>query len=242
MLLALIVGPAGLMVAAIVLSGDAAFRRLIRSPKAAIAALALVAIVGAWWLFLPPYSRESIWLTLYLLVFPSALTGIAGFLIESGLHSHPVSSPWKAALGLLLLGPVLIITYDTAKVGYLGPVFALLLTTVAVTGMAIVIALWLAWTLRGWRKSASLVFAVALPVGLYASLMTGNAHSPESLTEQNGGNIVEALNKYNNSTGSYPERLTDLVPGQLREIPEALTTQGMGWLYEGAGEKFMLGN
>jgi hypothetical protein len=171
---------------------------------------------------------------------PIPLAGIAGFLMHSGLRDWWRISWWHMGGGLALFAMGCLLLRDLASGGRLGPVIAFLVALSA-TGVAIVTALWMVWSLPRWRKLAALLPAIVLPAALFVSIWIGEGQSPEEITQRNGDTIAQALERYHAETGIYPAELTELVPTCLVEIPEALTTQGTGWLYTSDSNQYTLG-
>ena len=60
-------------------------------------------------------------------------------------------------------------------------------------------------------------------------------------TNENAQAIIEALEHYHADNDTYPASLEGLVPAHLQELPEAVTTRGMGWLYTAAEDEYALG-
>jgi hypothetical protein len=127
-----------------------------------------------------------------------------------------------------------------ASLGHLGPVLALL-TMLSATGVAIVTGAWMVYSLPGWRKLSAVLIGFVLPMVFSASIWVGENQSPEKVTRRNGDKIAYALEQYYAETGEYPTELNDLVPANLTELPQALTTQGTGWLYTSSTNQYTLG-
>lgn len=201
--------------------------------------LGLLLLFCILWL-LSHVTSIAIWLPLQLFIFPYVMTGISGLLLASGLQaSLPISRP-RVIVSVLLLGAVCYLVMDLASYGLLSVVFAFL-TVFTTSLVAFVVAIWLAYSLKGSRKTVALFVGIVFPIGLFFSSQLGNSYSPESQTEQHGEQIVHALDQHYEHTDKYPSNLSELVPGYLSALPEALTTQGTGWLYTSAEDSFILG-
>jgi hypothetical protein len=175
-----------------------------------------------------------------LLCGPTLLVGIAGFFLQYALRD-PCLVRWRyiaVSLALLAVGCFLLGTI--ASFGRLWPFWAFLIALSCVS-VALVTAIWIAWSLRRWRKLIALLVVFVLPAVFWASVLTGDTQSPEGITEKNGDMIVQALEQYHDANGMYPTHLAELVPVHLSELPEALTTQGTGWLYTSDARKYTLG-
>lgn len=73
------------------------------------------------------------------------------------------------------------------------------------------------------------------------SLAQGVSDSSEERTKRNGDALVAALQSYYAAERRYPAALDELVPPYLPALPEALTTQGTGWLYMSDTQQYTLG-
>jgi hypothetical protein len=175
---------------------------------------------------------------------PAVLVGLVGFaslLIWAGFRNISLPRAWAYVIGgALVLALVCTWLGDMAGAGNLGGPIAFVFGLPAV-GVAWIVALWMLWKARSWRKTGALLLAVIFPTALFLSIQLGDMRSPESLTQRNGTAIVEGLRRYRADRGAYPAVLDDLVPGYLLALPEAITTQQTGWLYGTTGGEFTLG-
>jgi hypothetical protein len=199
----------------------------------------LFLLIGAIVLIAPTHKRFDV--IFGIVVFgPIPLAGISGFLLQYGLRDPCRVRRWCIAVSLtLLIGGCLLLWYF-ASLGQLGPLFAYL-TALSAAGVALVTAIWMAWSLPRWRKLTALLVGLLLPGAFLASVRMGDAQSPERITERNGDVIIQALEKHHIENGVYPTNLAELVPAHLNELPEALTTQGTGWLYTSDTREYTLG-
>jgi len=86
------------------------------------------------------------------------------------------------------------------------------------------------------------VALIPIVVRLIAVIATfeGNRHAT-AITEANREIIVAALSLYRADINEYPERLDDLVPAYLTEIPPQLLTPNTGWQYKSTRAKYVFG-
>lgn len=213
---------------------------VIRAPSrklmivAALGAAILILIFFA----LPDYDR---WYFQIVLIFsPPLLIGVQGILLYSALHTSSKVDWGQLLVSAVMLALTSYALYDLTRMGLLAPLFAMGIA-LATTGVTLVVGIWLIWVLAGWRKSISVVSLIVVPLVLVASLAAGNARAPESITKINGSTIAQALERFHEDKLVYPQSLEELIPVYLQEIPEALTTQGTGWLYVASGGEYTLG-
>jgi len=171
---------------------------------------------------------------------PVACTALATFLLHRGLASSRPLARWFLLASLLLLivigSSILFAAVRAEDDGLFAFIFA-----VPVTATAVGAAIWLALSLPSWRKLAAVALGVLFPMLILLSIQLLATPAPETITRQHGDVLIQALKRYAQTTGSYPDHLTDLVPTYLPAIPEATTTQGTGWLYRGTAQQFILG-
>jgi hypothetical protein len=171
---------------------------------------------------------------------PALCTALAAFLLHRGLASPRLLGRWFLFASLLLLiligSSILFAAVRAEDGGLFAFIFALPITATAVGA-----AIWLALTLPSWHKLAAVGIGLLFPMLLMLSIQLLATPAPETITRQHGDVLIQALERYAHTTGSYPDQLTDLVPTYLPTIPEATTTQGTGWLYHGAAQQFILG-
>jgi hypothetical protein len=173
-------------------------------------------------------------------VLPAALSGWAGFLIQSSLR-EPRTIAWQRLAASAIVVLAVCVGLDAiANVGQLGAPFALILGASA-TLPILITGVWIAWSAPRWRKLVAPLVVLLIPTAFWMSIQQGNAQSPEQITQRHGDRIVQALQAYHAAQRSYPAALTDLVPKYLPGLPNALTTQGMGWLYQTDSQQYTLG-
>lgn len=94
----------------------------------------------------------------------------------------------------------------------------------------------------------AVIFGLAgLGVGVYIALVREGVLNPAwtagniARTRERAGHIIGALERYRAEHGVYPERLTDLAPAYLADVP-APTAGVDRWTYAAthAGEEFLL--
>lgn len=175
---------------------------------------------------------------------PLAAIPLSVYLIQTGLRDAPRLQWWRIVAGLFLIGLTALCIGMLGSGGGLVAAFAFV-DGLLVACLALIGGVWMLFSLPGWRKTAALLFFPALPAMLYFSLELGRTQSPISKTERNGDLIVQALNDYHADTGSYPEKVEDLEPTYMTDIPGATTNRYAnwykGWLYSADGDDFHLG-
>ncbi len=213
---------------------------VIRAPsrKLMIIAALGIAILTLIFLALPDYDR---WYFQIVFIFsPPFLIGIQGILLYSALHTSSKIGWGQLLVSAVMLALTYFALYNLTSMGLLAPLFAMGIA-LATTGVTLVVGIWLIWVLSGWRKSISVVSLIVVPLTLVAGVAVGNTRAPESITHINGSTIAQALEQFYEDRRMYPQSLRDLIPVYLQEIPEALTTQGTGWLYVSSGDEYTLG-
>jgi hypothetical protein len=200
----------------------------------------LIALLTLLWLMaIPEYDRATAGFVVETFFLPYLLTGIAGFLLQRGLRSSPVVL-WQILVAVVLMSLVYMMIVDVTRIGLLSILLGILIAF-SVSLMGMVIAIWLVLSLKGKHKLAALLPGLVFPMILVAGVAVGDSYSPESITQKNGDAIVKALQHYRNDRGTYPPDLSQLKPAYLSVLPEALTTQGTGWMYQLRDTEFTLG-
>jgi len=187
------------------------------------------------------YLRGHLMITsLLFFILPPTLTGLAGFLIQSSLR-QPHTILWSRLVGSIIIFVGICVGLGTlASAGELGGPVALLVGILA-TLPVLMTGAWIAWSIPHWRKVVAPLVSLLIPAAFWLSIWQGDAQSPEQITQRHGDQIVQALESYYAAQHSYPAALADLVPGYVSTVPEAVTTQGMGWLYHTDSREYMLG-
>jgi hypothetical protein len=176
----------------------------------------------------------------FFILWPALATAFAGYLIHVSLLMPRKHSVLLIGIGLTILTGICYWLSNLASTEVLGMAAALIVGFLAAC-VALVLSLWMAITLKDWSKAAGLVLGVIFPVAMFFSVQVGDKYSPENLTQQNGYAIARALYQYHAMEGHYPNKLADIDSRFLATLPEAVTTQHTGWLYESDGGNFTLG-
>lgn len=171
---------------------------------------------------------------------PILLAGIAGFLLQYSLRDSHRVHWWCIAISMALFIAGCFLLWWLASLGGLATLCAFF-TALSSVGVTTVAAIWMARSLWRWRKLTALLVGFVIPAAFVASVLLGETQSPEDITQRNGNIIVQALEQRRSESGVYPTSLDKLVPVCLNELPEALTTQGTGWLYTSDGSQYTLG-
>ncbi|MDP2795421.1 MAG: hypothetical protein Q8O25_15300 [Sulfurisoma sp.] len=91
----------------------------------------------------------------------------------------------------------------------------------------------------GWRVALARLIAPALTLMLVAV----NASVQTSMAQANADRIVQAIERFHQSRGTYPARLTDLIPAYLDAVPPAkysLTVESFTYRGLDSGRECML--
>jgi hypothetical protein len=186
------------------------------------------------------------------MLLPSAAVVVAARLID--VHQPGGQSlNWRRLIpGLLLAGVLLLLVsyqltlasiWDVATDGLRGLFLAQI-----VGGTALVAAVLLAWSLPGRWKLMALAFAVIVPFWMNTARTLGTydpdgkwGKLPTLLTEQRAQTITDALQRYHDHTGRYPESLAELAPWYLVSVPTPYIIPGQSWCYSGGSNYYRLG-
>ena len=178
--------------------------------------------------------------SLLLFVLPATLTAVAGFLIQASLRDRHAISWSRLTASIIIVFGVCFGLGALARAGGLAGPFALILGAIA-TLAAFISGIWIGWSVPRWRKLAAPLVVLLIPCAFWMSIWQGDAQSPEKVTQYHGDQIVQAVDSYHAAQRGYPVALTELVPIYLPSLPEALTTQGTGWLYHTGSQQYTLG-
>jgi hypothetical protein len=166
------------------------------------------------------------------------VAGVSGLLIGRGAR-NPAKISWSyIAATLSLFAVTWMIFAILAGLGGFGGVIAFALGVVF-AGALLVTALALVIYLPGKRKFFALIPSVLFPLGVAVSIVLGNSFSPDTATRNHRDALVNALQRYHQNTGTYPQSLDQLVPQYLTEIEESRTM--WGWLYLATPNRYSLG-
>jgi hypothetical protein len=170
---------------------------------------------------------------------PAIWAALAALLLRSGLRGAKLVW-WQITLSLMMLAGLVYWLEISSSEGVSGGVYSFIVA-VFVTAIVAAAVIEMLWSLKSWRRLAPVILPLLLLPALFIAIEHGRARSPESVTEQCATMIAEALGKYHADNGTYPAALSQLTPAYLASIPEPLTTQGTGWLYEGTPDHYTLG-
>jgi hypothetical protein len=231
--------PAIIVAAVLVVLGKEVDATALRRRRLTLFGVGLLSLVGL--LEIISHSTTStVWLLLQLFLLPYLITGVAGLLMRSGLQASLGISRATLVVSILLLGAVCFLVADFASYGLLAIVFAFFMAFTT-TIVAVVVGIWLERSLKGKRRVVALLVGIVFPIGLFVSVQIGDSYSPEGQTRQHAEQAVQALDQYRRNVGNYPSSLSQIAPTYLTVVPEALTTQGTGWLYTATQDSFTLG-
>lgn len=178
--------------------------------------------------------------SLLFLFLPPSFTALAGFLFQSALRQPNRVIWWRLITGTLIFALMCLYLEELASDGGLGGAVALI-TAIFATLPILISAAWILWSVPRWRKLCAIILVLLLPSAFWFSIQQGDAQSPESITQLHGDQIVQALEHYHSIQQRYPAALATLVPNYISRLPDALTTQGTGWLYHTDGRQYTLG-
>jgi len=146
---------------------------------------------------------------------------------------------------IFILGWQMFLTsvWDVATDGLGAPLLEML---VAITSIAAAMIMF--WFLPGWRRLATLAFAVLVPLSLQYPNWAGTwgpdgewGMSPAIVTEQRADKIANAIQRHYEDYGEYPASLKELFPRNLIYIPRPIMIPGQTWCYEGGKNYYRLG-
>jgi hypothetical protein len=178
--------------------------------------------------------------TLFFLFLPPSFTALAGSLLQSALRQPNRIAWWRLITGTLIFALMCLYLEELASAGGLGGTVALTAAIFA-TLPILISAVWILWSAPRWRKLVAPALVLLFPGAFWFSIQQGDAQSPESITQHHGDQIVQALEQYRSTQQRYPSALATLVPNYISSLPDALTTQGTGWLYHTDGRQYTLG-
>lgn len=205
-----------------------------------------------------PVTTAPVWLAALLqnglyVVIPATAIVAAARLVDFSLPPPAQTVDWRKSLATLPLIALLVFLagyqvmlasiWDVATDGLNG---LFLLLVVTVTGIAAAAAL--AWSRPGRWKAAALVFAVVVSFSMQAAHRLGTydpdgrwGKLPTLVTEQRAEAINQALQRYHNQNGRYPDALADLTPRYLVYLPTPFIIPGQSWCYAGGPDYYRVG-
>lgn len=90
------------------------------------------------------------------------------------------------------------------------------------------------WCLTRRERNGYTVKIKLFTIGIYVMMLVmtfGMKNINNRVAYKNAKTIIEACEQYKSKNGVYPDRLNDLVPDYLRNIPTARYTGTGGWRY-----------
>ena len=187
------------------------------------------------------------------IVYPlvSALALLLGLLLSALLVANGtqllVSGGWRKAAGHFILAGLLLLGLAATvyRQGMLvqatargaedhlpvGAIFGGLVAGLLVTGVYI----------KDERRIAGLVYTILVPMLMVGSYILGLLRQPLEMTEARAQRIVQAVERYHQDMGSYPEDLGALTPAYIPYILGPFTGRGQRWCYQGGGDYYRLG-
>ena len=203
---------------------------------------------------LPDWLRNVIGFLFFSL--PGMVVALAAVWISSGLKlftqsekSHKSSrdpSFWllvilRFGLAAVLLGSlaytiVWASIWDQTSDGLGGIMFATWSSLVAIAAGMVMGA-----TARKWYRSAGFVFALLVPVWMFASFSYGWSVSYHAITEGRASRIQDAIESFHTENGRYPQELSELIPNYLFRIPGPVILRGESWCYQGGRDYYRIG-
>lgn len=151
----------------------------------------------------------------------------------------PRSGGWRRVAGIILL---LMLAASEVRHGVLAKAtgraaedhFPLALFSLAIlTGVVY----------RGFQRTRlnGLTFLLVVPVMIGFAYSLGWQFNPLAMTTARAQKIDNAIGRYNQATGVYPNQLADLSPRYLLWVPPPLTGRGQVWCYQSGSDYYRLG-
>ena len=101
--------------------------------------------------------------------------------------------------------------------------------------------IFLAIMLRGWRRLAGPAFTVIVTVFVTFVFTLGWNVSAFDLTESRAARVNQAIERYYQDYGRYPESLDALTPNYVLFLPAPVIVGNAGWCYQGGENYHRLG-
>jgi hypothetical protein len=95
--------------------------------------------------------------------------------------------------------------------------------------------------LRGWRRLAGPAFTVIVTVFVTFVFTLGWNVSAFDLTESRAARVNQAIERYYQDYGRYPESLDALTPNYVLFLPAPVVVGNAGWCYQGGENYYRLG-
>ena len=106
---------------------------------------------------------------------------------------------------------------------------------------SLVAGIFLAISLRGWRRLAGPGFAILVTAFVTLVFTLGWNVSAFDITESRASRVDQAIESYYHDYGHYPESLEALTPNYLLFLPAPVVVHNAGWCYQGGGDHYRLG-
>lgn len=202
-----------------------------------------------------------------LLFQPPAIAHLANFLITTSIGlgctvPFRILGDWLKDEGFLdfrrLLKLILLVTPFLALEGWLAATLSTWdvatdgLGSVFMGEIAVVLeisaASLLAWRMAEKRLSAVYAASFVLPVILVIASNLGTygptrewGQAPHIRTERRAALIEQAIQRYHQDRGNYPQALSELTPSYLIYLPTPFIIPGQNWCYQGGKDYYRLG-
>jgi hypothetical protein len=202
-------------------------------------------------LFLPPHAA-SIANTLVVGLTPGLGIILSGQLLGRVLTDEQGSMARRFFLAVLLIVPILLLlawqaatasAWDVATDG-LGGIFMLQQSFV----FGVAVAMHQSWNLPARRNSFVFGFAVLTMVLIMGANSFGTfgfdgewGNAPHARTARRAETINQAILRYYEKQGQYPEALADLTPGYVLYLPTPFIIPHQDWCYQGGRGYYRLG-
>lgn len=202
----------------------------------------------------PPAWQPALSVAVYTTL-PALVVATVAILAASGLRlllpaaaSEPLSPGaqlWRLTLAALVLAAYLVTfawmwLWDGTNDGLRG-LAMLMVSGLAAAAAALVLAL----STTGWRRWAGVVFPI-LVVGTMQATASNAWQGVDNptliVTERRAARIEQAVESYEEETGSYPDKLEALVPGKMWRVPLPMILPGDTWCYQGGEDYYRLGS
>lgn len=111
----------------------------------------------------------------------------------------------------------------------------------AVIAAALIAGLLLVLTTDGRLKVPGYVYMILVPATISLSFVLGLRVDFQAVTDQRATQIGQALERFSQDNGEYPDALSSLTPGYLPIILGPLTGRGQIWCYQSGPSYYQLG-
>jgi hypothetical protein len=107
--------------------------------------------------------------------------------------------------------------------------------------LSLAAGIFLALTLRGWRRLVGPLYFVLVTAVAVISLSQGWKLSAFEMTEQRAAAVKSAIESYYQENGVYPDELVELSPRYLLFVPPPVVVRTGGWCYQSGSGFYRLG-